>query len=193
MNAFRRMFPQLILPIRGGRSYLLVATMLILVGCSSSVDLSFDYDLQQDFSGCRTYAWYDQVSAPSEVARNRIRKAVDIVLYHRGFRYVEPDAVPDFRISFTAVGEPALPADEVSSRLAYVDGAWRSPVDASAVVPKYTSGTLIIDFIEPVEGRLLWRGVGSRSLNKNRWQGQKEQDILEGVRAILEQFPPPAK
>ena len=185
------MFPHLKSPVRGGRHCLLAVMMLILAGCTRSIEVSYDYDLQQDFTNLRTYAWYDRVIAPSQVIENRTRKAVDTVLYHRGFRYVEPDGVPDFRISFTAVGEPTLPVDEVSARLAYNDGAWRSPVTANAVAPKYTRGTLIIDFIEPVEGRLLWRGVGSGPLDKDRWQSQKEGDILEAARAILQQFPPP--
>jgi len=127
---------------------------------------------------------------PNQVAENRIRTALDAVLYQRGFRYFEPGSVPDFRVSFTAVAELTLPVDELSSRLAYGQGAWSAPFSVSTPVREYSRGTLIIDIIEPVAGNLLWRGVSSRSLDENRRQRDKSKDVVETVRAILEQFPP---
>lgn len=169
---------------------LLVATILFLTGCARSLEVEVEYDPQKDFSAFRNYAWYDRVSAPGEFIENRIRAAVDIVLYRRGFRYVQADSEPDFLISFTAVAESDLPVGEVSSRHSYDPGTWSPPASGRESAPRYTRGTLIIDVIEPVGGRLLWRGVSSRSLGEDRMQSKRSEEIMEIVRAILEQFPP---
>ncbi|MDJ0778342.1 MAG: DUF4136 domain-containing protein [Gammaproteobacteria bacterium] len=175
---------------RQGR-FLLLVVLLVLAGCASNIELEFGHDPERNFSNFQTYAWYDRTSAPNQVAYNRIRKAVDIVLYKKGFRYAEVDREPDFRVGFTAVGEAALPADEVSARMDYGNDTWRPPVDPNIPPRKYTRGTIIVDVIDPVEGELLWRGVGSRSLDEGlRSQSLKEEYVLETVRAILEQFPP---
>ncbi len=166
-------------------------TILILSGCAKQLEVEVDYDQQKDFSTLRKYAWYDKVSAPGQFIENRIRSAVDIVLYSRGFRYIEAGGEPDFRVSFTAVGESDLTVGEVSSRQAYDPGTWVPAASGRTSAPKYTRGTLIIDVVEPVEGNLLWRGVSSRSLGENRMQSKRSKEILEIVRAILEQFPPP--
>ncbi len=164
--------------------------ILVLAGCATSFEVEVDYDPAKDFSALRQYAWYHSVSAPGQVAENRIRTAVEFVLYRQGYRYVEPGGEPDFRVSFTAVAESELPADEVSSRQAYDPGTWRPAGSGRSTGQKYTRGTLIIDIIDPVEGSLLWRGVSSRSLEKGRMQSEREEDLLEIVRAILKQFPP---
>lgn len=179
------------LPPRWQSRSLLLVLSVVLASCASNIELEFAHDPGRDFSNLRTYAWYDQTTAPNEVAKNRIRKAVDIVLYQKGFRYAEVDREPDFRVGFTAVGETAMPVDEVSMRMAYGNDTWRPPVDSNTPGRKYTRGAIIVDVVDPVEGRLLWRGTGSRSIDEGvRSPSLKEEYILETVRAILEQFPP---
>ena len=85
----------------------------------------------------------------AERIENRIRSAVDIVLYSQGFRYVEAGGEPDFRVSFTAVGEPGLRVDEVSSRLAYGDGTWGPPVAKNTAVPEYTRWDVRANWTSP--------------------------------------------
>ena len=161
-----------------------------MTGCATTLEVKTDYDPSTNFSEMSKYLWYKRVDAPSQVVEARIRNAIDVTLYRKGIREARSGNAPDFRISFTAIGGPALTVDELFARLDYAEGAWSSPNSASTRVQKYHSGTLIIDVIDPVEGNLLWRGVASRPLDEKRKQSRKIDDVVKTVGAILEQFPP---
>lgn len=163
---------------------------LMLAGCAMSIKVETDYDRGQNFSSFRNYTWHDQVHAPSTLVADRIRGAIDNLLAARGYSRVEPDAGPDFRVSFTAVTEQALRVDDAATRLGYRHRYWGVGISPSSRFKEYTRGTLIIDVIDPTGNDLLWRGTSARALGEERSPQEKEQDVMETVTAILQKFPP---
>jgi hypothetical protein len=165
-------------------------TCLFVAGCAASIPVETDYDPGQDFSSLRNYAWHDQARAPSPLVADRIRGAIETRLAARGYARVEPDAEPDFRVSFTAVAEQALRVDEMSSRLGYSNRRWGVGVSSRTRLREYTRGTLIVDVIDATGKDLLWRGVSARALGEGRSPEERAGEVMEIVTAILRQFPP---
>lgn len=170
--------------------YFFFIICLYVSGCATSIPVDTDYDPLEDFSVLRKYVWHDQVQAPNRLVENRIQNAIDTRLAARGYHKVEVADAADFRVSFTAVAEKALRVDEVSTRMGYSSRRWRVGVSSRTRVKEYNRGTLIIDIIDAAGQDLLWRGVSNRSLVEERPPEEKEQDVLETVKAILQQFPP---
>ena len=163
---------------------------LVLAGCAASIPVETDYDPGQDFSGFRNYAWHDDARAPSPLVADRIRGAIETRLGARGYARVEPDAAPDFRVSFTAVAEQALRVDEMTSRMGYSNRRWGVGVSSASRFKEYTRGTLIIDIIDAPGENLLWRGTSARALGEERSPEERASEVMEIVTAILQQFPP---
>lgn len=87
---------------------------------------------------------------------NLIQKSIINELNSKGYSY-EPDASqPDFQIAYVAALKTAL--DDLSIERKY--GIRPGLVDGKNDQSKYEKGTIIVDLIEPVSGRLIWRGAG---------------------------------
>ncbi len=168
----------------------ILLTCLLAAGCAASIPVETDYDSAQDFSSFRNYAWHDQARAPSPLVADRIRGAIETRLAARGYARVEPDAAPDFRVSFTAVAEQALRVDEMTSRMGYSNRRWGVGVSSRTRLEEYTRGTLIIDIVDANGENLLWRGVSARTLEEGRSPEERDSDVMEIVTAILREFPP---
>jgi hypothetical protein len=112
-----------------------------------------------------------------EALRQEIRRAFE----QRGYRYVPQGA--DFDVAYYATAAQKL--DIRSWDYGY---DWRGiPVFATEVIP-YEEGAVIIDVIDPVTHRLLWRGEGRAvtSDDPNKYLA----DLRRAVHAIVEKFPP---
>ena len=57
-------------------------------------------------------------------------------------------------------------------------------------VKSYKSGTLIIDFIDPISNQLIWRGIGSKRIPKTVTSEKADELINLVVMSILKNFPP---
>ena len=60
----------------------------------------------------------------------------------------------------------------------------------STYVTQYDEGTLVIDFIDIAENKLVWRGVGTGALSESPSVEERTENINNAVAQILEQFPP---
>ena len=54
-------------------------------------------------------------------------------------------------------------------------------------------GTLIIDILDPVKHKLIWRGSGSKMISGESSPEKTTKKMNEAVTAILKDFPPAKK
>jgi len=140
-------------------SYVLVS----LAGCET-LQLSFDFETDTDFSALDAYAWMpvpagtldDSEAQGDSPARAWITDAVDAELARKGYR-LDRDA-PDFLISFEA------------------------SLDRQS--------TLSLRFMLADGQRLLWRGTAHDKAYPARNPAAEEKRIQTAVGRLLEQFPP---
>lgn len=160
----------------------LVAGLVLTVACSG-ISTHADYEPGTEFSGLRTYAWLEpHILKSSEdhplltpMLIDRIEAAVDRELAAKGIVQIDRDEA-DFLIRKQL---------SVASRLQLND-----PYYSYDRVTEFEEGTLVVDFLDPVTNRVVWRGVGQAKilgLESPEARGERVDDV---VARILRQFPP---
>jgi len=160
-----------------------VATLLAVLPACSGLSTSFDYDTSQDFVGLKSYAWIEKQD--NSINMKRVREAVDAELKNRGF--TETVSRPDFQLA-VHVG--------TQDRLRVVDwgytyqprGYWHGGRNID--VYQYEEGTLLIDVIDPGQNALIWRGSASKSIDSSWTPEERDEEVREAVKTLLDEFPP---
>lgn len=166
---------------------LLSCLLALAATACSSLDTSFDYDTEADFSQLRAYTWIedDGASEAASLTLRRVRTAVDETLARRGYR---ADAqAPDF---FVAAHVTTAEKIEVTD-WGYTTpsrGGWYGRRDID--VYTYDQGTLVLDVVNATSRSLIWRGTASRTVDASWTPEKREEVVREAVEALLEAFPP---
>jgi hypothetical protein len=175
------------------------ASVVLALGCST-IKTSSDYDPAFDFSTLSTYGWLDQAVAVTGSAAEmdntlldkRIRRAVDSQLQGMGYRRVANEEA-SFLASYHIGVKQKLDVSTIHSGSGYgYRRGWYGGYSETQV-RQYEEGTLLLDFIEPKERQLLWRGSGSARVSRSKTPEQREARVQEAVTQILKSFPPGKK
>ena len=147
---------------------------LLAFSCAGQpITTSYDYNPNANFESLRTYAWMpirsDQLTT---FELERVTNAVETGLQEKGFQRA---ANADFLLKVFA-----------GKGLTLSSGYGWSGMENR----RYEEGTLVIDMVDPISNRLLWRGTATKTLDANPTPEQQAANIARAVRAVLEQFPP---
>ena len=138
--------------------------LLVSIARCETIQVSFDYVAEADFSVLDAYDWLPaEAAASSESGRqddNQLHEwvttAVDAGLMKRGFN--RDSRAPDFLVDYGASAK--------------------------------SQGTLTLAILLPGNRQLIWRGTANDKAYPARNQGAQEQRIRTAVGRLLEQFPP---
>ena len=155
-------------------------------GCSG-IDVSEDYDRNQDFARLRTWAWAPPVpqadgsgySEISSLTHKRITSAVEGEMMRKMYQKTEPNRADFWVRHYASTGQ------KLEAYPGY--NGWYGEGDELAVVEE---GTIVVDFVSPKDKRLLWRGKATSVIDESMTPEERENRIDESVQKILEQFPP---
>jgi hypothetical protein len=183
----------------------LLALIGLLSTSCASVKSTSDYDKSVDFSQYKTYEYYgwgensDQIL--NQFDKERIEKAVSEELAKRGMNYVKSggDAVValfivvDQKTSTTAYtnyynnGPYAYdPGWGWGPGMAYGGGMGGTSTTTYSE-NDYLVGTLLIDVWDKEKEKLAWQGVGSKTVDEN--PKNREKNIQKAVAKIMEAYP----
>lgn len=185
-------------------SFLLIIS---LAGCSS-MQVSWDYDADADFSGLHTYNWLPAPKVKSgdpkvqynSLLESRVKTAVEEQLSQKEFERVE-DA-PDFLVTYHAAVNDKVSVTYLNDLYGY-GSSWSTGYhyrrhvggytarSSEVLVSEYQLGTLIIDIVRADSKQLIWRGSASDEVQPDNSPEVRVKRIREAVQKILEQFPPP--
>jgi hypothetical protein len=178
-----------------------VALLFLTFGCST-ISVTTDYNPNFNFSDLKSYAWLDNGQATSDDARinndqvaGRVRKAVEKNLAARGYVKTEGDSA-DFMVSWFGAIDKKMQVETIDHFYSpYGYGPlYRDPsLGSSARAPsayEYEVGTLIIDILDPVEHKLIWRGSGNDRIREQKNPEDMGKGINGAVAAIMKDFPP---
>ena len=182
------------------RPLLLVSLLLLLAGCSS-VRVTQDYAKTADFSAYRVFAWdmprHRETGDPrldDPLVHRRIQQAIESQLAARGYRFVAEPAQADLLVRYHTLMEDRIEASHSSVTVG--TGYWwsRTGVAVGLDYPygarEYDEGTLLIDFVTPGSGELIWRGTGVRPLADAPTPEERDEIVNDVVQRILAQYPP---
>jgi hypothetical protein len=164
----------------------------------SGIRVDSDYDPSADFSQLRTWSWLPQTRESGDprldnaLLDSRIRNAVEAELRAKGFERVDSGA-SNFQVVYHVNVEGKVDVDTVYrgyphgryGRYGYRGGGY-----SETTVRQYDEGTLLIDFLDPDSGALLWRGSGQATVRESSSPEQRTKRVNEAVNKILAQFPP---
>lgn len=122
--------------------------------------------------------------------QDRIRFAVDRVLLSKGYT-MAGSAAPDFLVGYHATVQSKTNVTTVNDR--YGPGYGAGWGHGSVQVYEYDEGLLILDIVDPVGKKLLWRGSASDVVSQSRSVDARQEQLQEAVTKILENFPPRPK
>ncbi len=173
---------------------LLGIAALVISGCSS-VNTTFDYDSNADFSKLQTFAWMpretvnpggnaQQAQMDNSLFVNRLKNAVNSNLEAKGYSINTTD--PDFVVVYhTGV------QDKVNvTNWGYTYGPYWGPWGESVDVHQYTEATLILDFISYDTKNIIWRGTAQKALSGETNPEKADANIQKAVDQLLAKFPP---
>ena len=180
---------------------LIILTLLATVlGCSGS-EVSQDFDPATNLSGLKTYDWKSgaqektgDVRTDNPLLDARIRAAVDRSLSERGYQRVS-NRTPDFYVVYQYTVRSKVGSGDAG--IGFGIGSFGSHggigISSGSGVSEYDEGTLVIDFIDPSNSDLIWRGTGTRRVSQHSDPEKRTKNINETIEKIQAQFPPKLK
>ena len=188
------------------KNCILAFLLLFVCAACSTISVDTDFNPAYDFTQLRTYSWVDDGKVSSSDTRinndliiDRVRSAVESNLAARGFVKASGQTA-DFQVSWHGAIEKKLQVETIDHFYSpYGYGSlYRDPFRAGSSVRtstarEYEVGTLIVDILDPVEHKLIWRGSGSKRVSGESDPEKITKKINEAVGAILKDFPPAKK
>ncbi|HEV56981.1 MAG TPA: DUF4136 domain-containing protein [Phycisphaerales bacterium] len=181
------------------RLLLLLSLALLMAGCSS-VRVTQDYEKTADFASYQAFAWSEprhvETGDPrldDPLLHARIQRAIETELTARGYRFV-PAAEADLLVRYHALVQGRIETSR--SSVALGTGYWwrRAGVGVAMDYPygsrEYDEGSLLIDFLSPASGELVWRGTGVRSVEDTPSSEERDRVVADVVKRVLDQYPP---
>lgn len=179
-----------------------VFALLVLCGACASLQVSTDYNPAYDFSKLKTYSWLDNSTTPSSDARinngivvARVRAAVEKNLAAKGYTKVAPGTA-DFVVSWLGDINKKLRIDTINHFYSpYGYGAlardpyWGGGLRTSTAT-EYDEGTLIVDILDPVQHKLIWRSIGTDRLKTGNNPAKANSAMDAAIATIMARFPP---
>jgi Domain of unknown function (DUF4136) len=170
-----------------------VLSLLIFSGCGSTISVNQDYDPSYDFAKLKTFGFIPITSEAGidQLNADRLGEALKTNLTAKGFTLAEK---ADFGIALFFTKKTKT---DITTTGGYGYGygyGYRGYGGMGYTdVYQYDEGTLVIDFIDTAENKLIWRGIGSGVLKDNPSVEERTANINNAVMQILDQFPPTKK
>jgi hypothetical protein len=164
-------------------------TAIFFAGCST-ISVNQDYDPAYDFSKLKTFGFIPITSEAGidQLNADRLGEALKTNLTAKGFTL---DEKADFGIALFFTKSTKTDIQSTGYGYGYGYGyRGYGGMGGSTYVNQYDEGTLVIDFIDMAENKLVWRGIGTGVLSDNPSVEERTANINNAVMQILNQFPP---
>jgi len=176
---------------------------LFLAGCST-IQVTSDYDRSVDFTQYKTYSYYgwahNSDKLLNQLDKERFERAFADEFKKRGLTYVEEGG--DLVVALYIVTEDKQETTATTTSFGggpYYGGyyygygpgwGWGGGMSSTSInTYDYTVGTLICDVFDAKAKKLIWEGVGQKTVDEN--PGNREESIPKAVAAIMAQYPVP--
>ncbi len=185
------------MPPRFVRPLAVIFLALLVSACETTPTASTDYDRHYDFTGVRKIAIQPINRANpatviiSDMQVDRVNEAITHELERKGFEVVQDNKDADMFLTWHLVTQERT--DVRSYNTAGYYNCWNcAGVGAGNVsVRQYTQGTFIVDMIDPVKLRSVWRSIIESRLRDQPDPERAEQNRRAAAQAIFAGFPPP--
>jgi len=179
------------------RVLILFAAVLFLGSCSS-LKVSYDYDKTVDFTKFKTYSYLgwvkDSDKVINQLERDRIEKAFANEFDKRGIKFMKEggELTVSLFIVFDKKTYTTAYTDNYGPGGYYYGYPWSWGMGYSTTTYQehdYVLGTLVCDVFNASNKKLIWQGVGSKTVDDNPQTAEKR--IPKNVAQIMARYPIP--
>jgi Domain of unknown function (DUF4136) len=163
------------------------AALMMAAGSARAQNVSYDYDMDANFQGYRTYAWVPGHNLEDAFNHKRIVAAVDSQLSLKGLRRVETSDKPDVLVAYHASFTRNLRVTGFSSGWGGYRFANRT---ATARAEEILIGTLVVDLMQASEKTIIWRGTIIKEVTPQAGPEKREKNINKAVEKLFKAYPP---
>lgn len=178
-------------------------SLVLLAACiASAQDVRYNFDQNADFSKYKTYKWVTLKNAAKldDLLDKQIKAAVDAELAQKGLTKVEGDNA-DLYVGYQAAVNQEKQFTSYSSDWGYgggwYRGGWYGPTGGMSTTTGQTStiykGQLAIDMYDSANHSLVWRGLGSKTIDPKAKPEKQQKNLKKAVDKILKNYPPTRK
>jgi hypothetical protein len=162
------------------RSLLHLAAVLLIAGCGATVRSTVAPNA--NLGQYHTYSFFTpgyRANTPETPAEQQLREALRSNLTQKGLTEAPAGVQPDFEIAYHVKEQQKLDVNTVG----YGFWGWYG----GTYVTSYTEGTLIVDFIDPRNNNVFWRGTASDVVNNPATPDLNKLD--KAVAKLVNQYP----
>lgn len=184
------------------RRKILLSLVLLAACIASAQDVRYNFDQNADFSKYKTYKWVTLKNAAKldDLLDKQIKAAVDAELAQKGLSKVEEESA-DLYVGYQAAVGQEKQFTSYSSDWGYgggwYRGGWYGPSGGMSTTTGQTStiykGQLAIDMYDSANHSLVWRGLGSKTLDPKAKPDKQQKNLQKAVTKILKNYPPTRK
>ncbi len=180
------------------RRLLMASLVAVAAGaCGGGIDTSADWDPATDFSQYSSYAWVAgaQSTGFGDLADSRVKAAIEADLQAKGLKPAARGADADLGVGFQVTTRDRTSFQTVNSGWpggyygGYGYGGWGGGT-STTYASTYTDGSLIIGLFDLASKKMVWQGVGTKTLETNKSPEDRTRSINESVTKIMAGFPP---
>jgi len=170
---------------------------VILASCTTGPNIRVDYDRSVDFSGYKTYGYFQPMSIESKnytsLIGDHFREAIDREMTLRGYvKSDNPDLLVNVSATFndkTRVSQtPSMHHTYYGYRSGFYDPWYGYGHATETHVRQYTEGTVNLDIVDPKLKRMVWEGVAIGTITEKKRENAR-QVISNGVSLVFAQYP----
>jgi len=161
--------------------------VLLACGFVAAQDIKTNYMPGTDFSKYKTYKWVSisNTEQIDPIVTQQIKDAIDGQLTSKGMTKTEDEKADLY------VGIQTSITHQQQWNAYGMGGGWRFGGGmASATSSTIQIGTLAVDFYDPAQKQLLWRGVATKTLNPSKNAQTNLNRVNQAVAKLLKSFPP---
>ena len=155
--------------------------LISMNGFAVAQDVKYNYDPTVSFAKYHTYQWVSLPTAhPDQLMDKEIRRDIEAQLAAKGL--VPATGMPDIQVGYQ------ISVDQERQWDAW--GGWGMGTATSSII---NIGTLGIDFFDPDMKSLVWRGIGTKTIDPSGNPQKNMERMEKAIAKILKHFPPPEK
>jgi hypothetical protein len=168
-----------------------VRVLLLVAFCFTGLALAqkvtYQYDRGVDFSRFHTYKWVTMENNPqiSQITAENITTLVNTQLAQKGLVLAPEGQDADIYVAVQVSVKQQQQLNWFSS-----GGPWFGSM-GSATTSTIDTGTLVVDFYNPTQRQLVWRGTAARTINPSGNADKNYANLQKAIAKLLKDFPPP--
>jgi len=168
--------------------FILVSIMLAFIGCSS-LKVNVDYDPEFDFSTKESFAVVHHNKAGEDTLFNdRMTDALEADLKIKAYIKAEKESADLIFVFHTNV-ESKTDIDTDYTMVGYGGYGYGGHMVATTRTYQYNKGTLIVDALNPVDKKIVWRGIATDVLKTHKTPQERSAYINGVVKETMKSFP----